>query len=434
MGPNAQRPLPATAGAGYSTGPTTHADWPAALATWCFTGLLTALGFSFGFHYLDRASFGVPAQSDILDAFAIFDGRWYRQIAVSGYSYDPDERSSVAFFPVYPLLARGVMRLTGLRPEIALLIVSNLSFLVALGLLTMYVRARFRDAPAELAECAVLAAALFPMGCFFRLAYSESTFLALTLLSMLAMARRWPLWRISLLVGLATAARPVGVALLAPLTIHIWRTSASLTGGVCSVTSANRAPARTTLVRLAAYLPLACWGLFAFMSYQRWSFGDALAFAKVQRNWGVMPNLPWAEKLPVLATLGPIRAVYDVASPAYWGASDPGGAPWFSLQLANPAYLLGAVVLMAIGVGRRWLSSEEAALSALLLLIPYVTRAYEMGCGSMGRFTTVAFPMYLVLAQLLALLPASARCLLIVVPGFLMAAYAALFAAGRLIF
>lgn len=186
-------------------------DGLTALAVCYFTGLLAAAAFSFGFYYLDRASYGVSTGSDILDAVAIFDGRWYRQIAVDGYSYDPGRRSNVAFFPMYPVLGRGLILITGMRAEAALLVVSNLSLLAALWLLACYVRTRFPDAGAHVVDCTLLAAAVFPTGCFLRLAYSESTFLLLAIFAMLAMARSWPPWRAALIVGLATAARPVGV-------------------------------------------------------------------------------------------------------------------------------------------------------------------------------------------------------------------------------
>ena len=35
------------------------------------------------------------------------DGGWYLRIAESGYFYTPGRQSSVAFFPVFPMLLRG---------------------------------------------------------------------------------------------------------------------------------------------------------------------------------------------------------------------------------------------------------------------------------------------------------------------------------------
>jgi Gpi18-like mannosyltransferase len=199
--------------------------WLAALTYWYLTGPLSALGFSLGFSLVVPGT--VADKDDWLDAFTWMDGRWYNQIAIGGYEYNADKNTNIAFSPVYPLLGRAVMRVTGLRSEVALLIVSNLSLLAGLVILGIYVRERYPGAPTDLACYAVLAAALFPTGCFFRLAYSESTFLLQAVLAMYSMLRRWPLWGIGLLVGLATAARPVGVVLLVPFAIHIVRRSLS---------------------------------------------------------------------------------------------------------------------------------------------------------------------------------------------------------------
>jgi hypothetical protein len=80
-------------------------------------------------------------------------------------------------------------------------------------------------------------------------------------------------------------------------------------------------------------------------------------------------------------------------------------AVWFSTRHLATAHgepagrrtFLQALLLVALGLRKRWLSSGEASFSVLALLIPYLTRGYEMGVGSMGRFVSVAFPTYLVL-------------------------------------
>jgi hypothetical protein len=540
--------------------------WLGAATYWYLTGLLVALGFSFGFYFVRPAGGAVPEARDWADAFNWMDGRWYKQIAAEGYEYDPGKATNIAFFPVYPIFGRAVVSVTGWRAEAALLIVSNLLLLAALAMLAFYVRDRYPDGRADLAGYALLAAALFPTGCFFRLTYSESTFLLLAVLAMYAMLRRWPLCAVALIIGLATATRPVGVALLAPLAIHILRRSAHepeapvltlryfltrflVKNTVSSAPSAvfrcfsgrsmqrnlgkqavssakkaqhQKAPARpidsaasheaparqlaeagasaaaphkpgeahlpspsgrgkvsatarrprgsphlrfgSVCARLALYLPLACWGLAVFMAYQHHVFGEPLAFIKIQKHWGT--PAPWGEKAIALATLVPVRSVYDDRSPAYWANHDPHGIPWFSLQFANPIFFVGAVALVALGAWRRdtsppalghvdnegggvgytiprsrradvsprWLSPEETALSALLLMIPYVTRAYEMNMGSMARFVAVVFPIYLVLGQLLIRLPGPARVAILSLSGFSLGIYAALYAARYDIF
>ncbi|HVA47289.1 MAG TPA: hypothetical protein VNH11_13050 [Pirellulales bacterium] len=405
------------------------------MTCWYLTGLLAALGFSFGF-YLVKPAGGVANQDrEFLDAFTSQDGEWYKQIATEGYRYDPNTRSNVAFFPVFPLLGRAVMEVTGLPPEAALLAVSNLSLLAALAMLGLYTRARYPDAPGDLAACVVLAAALFPTGCFFRLAYSESTFLLLLLVAMYAMLRRWPLWSIALLVGLTTGARAVGVALLPPFAIHIFRrASAARHGGS---PAAHRSIARFLRDRVApslVYLPLACWGLLAFSACQSYAFGDPFAVFKAHGNWRILPVISWQEKALALLTLEPIASVYENPSPAFWASQDSQSIPWFSLQFANPLFFLAGVALVATGAWRRWLSFEEASLAALMLLIPYTTRAYEMGMGSMGRFVAAVFPAHVVLGQALARLPASLGAALLAISAFFLATYAALYGAGYFIF
>jgi hypothetical protein len=451
--------------------------WLTALTYWYLTGLIAALGFSLGFSLLRPGAGTVADKRDWLDAFTWMDGRWYKQIAATGYEYDPDKNANVAFFPVYPLVGRAVIRLTGMRAEAALLIVSNLSLLGALAMLAFYVRDRYPDLPSDLADYTVLAAALFPTGCFFRLTYSESTFLLLAILAMYSMLRRWPLWAIVLIVGLVTAARPVGVALLAPFAIHIVRRSSSVSfRGRLRESAVEGSGSNLPLplgegrgeglcVRLgpalrclALYMPLACWGLAAFIVYQYFAFDEPLAFARVQKNWG-RPAVDWHEKFVPLVTLQPVWSVYDSRSTSFWAQRDEHGIPWFSLQLSNPILYVAAAVAVALGAclsvregagdglaqrssptlweklgtnGR--LSLEEVSLSALLLVIPYVTRAYEMGMGSMGRFVAVVFPVHLVLGQLLVRLPSGLRAALLALAAFLLSSYTGLYAAKYLIF
>lgn len=410
--------------------------WLGTATYWYFTGLLVAMGFSLGLYLLRPDPEINLDRSDWLNVFTWMDGKWYKQIAVEGYHYDAARRSNVAFFPVYPLLARVLMAPSGLRPEVALLIVSNLSLLAALALLGVYVRERHPTAPAELSDYVVLSAALLPTGCFLRLAYSESTCLLLMLLAMRAMLRRWPLWLIAVTVGLATAACPVGVALLAPFAIHICSRDAHGTQAAPRFRDlAPRLFAIRNVRRLAIYLPLAAWGLISFLAYEAYAFGDPFATFKAHQIWRVRPLVPWPEKLAALATLEPIRSIYsESGSTLYWANWQPHTLPWFSLQFANPIFFVSAVMLTALGAWRRWLNLEETSLAALMLLIPYLGRGYEMGMNSMGRFVSVVAPLYLVLGQLLVRAPDPLRIMLFSLSAFLLAMYTALYAATYAIF
>ncbi len=64
--------------------------------------------------------------------FAGWDSSWYQKIATTGYEYADDlKQHSIAFFPLYPLVTRGVMSL-GIPFATAATIVNNLAFLGAL--------------------------------------------------------------------------------------------------------------------------------------------------------------------------------------------------------------------------------------------------------------------------------------------------------------
>jgi hypothetical protein len=254
---------------------------------------------------------------------------------------------------------------------------------------------------------------LWPTGCFFRLAYSESLFLFLAILSMYAMQRRWPLLSIAIIVGAATASRPVGVALLCPLTLYIWSRQATL---------------KVRLIRLAWAAPIAVWGLGAFMLFQWAVFNDPLAFVQTHVNWRMRPPVPFFDKLTGLITLEPIWSVFTPSSPAYWRHLDPHGHPLFSLQAANPIFYGLAVVLVILGGWKRWLTRCELAWAIPLLLIPYLTNSYDMCMSGMGRFTGVVLPLYIVLGHLLSRLPVALASTLLTLAGLLLAIYAGLFA------
>ncbi|MGH8160772.1 MAG: hypothetical protein ACRESR_01210 [Gammaproteobacteria bacterium] len=461
--------------------------WLAAVTYWYLSALMMGLAFSFGFCLVRPGSPNNAQKRSWLGALNWEDGGWYSQIAADGYKYRPGVRSNVAFFPAYPLLGRALTAAAGVRAEAALLLVSNLSLLAALAMIAFYVRDRYRDGRGDLADYALLATAFFPTGCFFRLAYSESTFLLVAVLAMYAMLRRWPLCAIALVVGSATATRAVGVALLAPFAIHIWRRTLAAHQPDASARKPAAQPHREapasdeaagagarpggprpwrwfpgrrfglTCARLVLYLPLACWGLGLFVVYQHRAFGDPIAFVKAQKKWGALSE--GREKAVALATLKPIWSVYDPQSRAHWTERDQHCIPWLSLHFANPVLFVSAAALVSLGACRRlprrpggdvtialsvgeqgeercsrWLSPEETSLSVLLLLIPYVTRAYEMNMGSMGRFTAVVFPMYLVLGRLLVAVPAPLRAALLALSGVFLWICTALYAARYAIY
>jgi hypothetical protein len=247
------------------------------------------------------------------------------------------------------------------------------------------------------------------------MAYTESLFLFLTLSAFLGMLRRWPLLLIAIMVGLATATRPVGLALLVPFALHLWVRS------------------RTSLEVVASslvYLPLACWGLGAFSLYQYQRFGDFLAFSRTQEHWRMRPATPPLDKLIDLATLEPVWSVFVASSPCSLVRYPAGYPVLLGPELMNRCFFLLIVALVLLGIARRWINASEASLAAGLLLIPYLTRAQEMCMASSGRFAVVVFPAFLVAGHLLARLPLWSALSVFLASAALLGVYSSLFVAG----
>lgn len=351
------------------------------------------------------------ARGGLAANMAAWDGQWYAGIASHGYFYDPRRESSVAFFPAFPLLARIVATVARVPVEVALLIVSSVAWLAALVAAGAYLRGRGLDslvAPTTLVMC------WFPTTFYFRMAYSESLFLALTIVTLHGIQRQWPAWRLALIVGLATATRPVGLALLAPLAYDLWR---------------RIGEHRQKWWSVAPTLLLACWGLLCFIAFQAYAFGEPLAFVKTQHWWSATIHRHYAvERLTRLLSLESVRAVYDPATSFYWGLRAPGDCAAFNLMFANPIYFLLTAATIGFGRMKRWITFDETLLGALLLMIPYVLQADRNGLASQARFASVVFPAYIVWGRILACLNGFVGASLGTCSGVLMAIYAILFA------
>src|SRR6266851_4298225 len=131
----------------------------------------------------------------------------YIQIALHGYV----KLQQMAFFPLYPLLERGLMTFTG-DAFTAGLIVSNVAELV---MFTVLYRLIEYDFGVERAFHTILYFAIFPTAFFFSLGYTESTFLCFSTLTFYQIQRgRW--WPAALFGFLASLTRADGVFLVIP--------------------------------------------------------------------------------------------------------------------------------------------------------------------------------------------------------------------------
>jgi hypothetical protein len=347
-------------------------------------------------------------------------------------------------------------------------------FLLATYLLLLaYVRQRFPAAPKRLPIYVLLALGLLPPTFFMRMAYSESMFLFLTVLAMYGMLRKWPWWGVALIVGLATATRLTGVALLLPLIGYVWngighggdddlsppgsgsiptrsaskgpvlarnvgiRPLQALRVGVrpllalrVSIRSLSTNAARRCPLRVAGAIVIGLSGLMAYMVYQGFAFGEPLAFAKSQDFWRHRVPDGLGDKVLGLASFGPLWLAYVPGSPGYARLLADPAPRLLSLQFANPVFFVVAAGLVIAGAWKGWLSRSEIALAAGLILIPYAAKGFEMCMASQARFVAAAFPIYIVLGHILSRLPRQWALSVLIVLGTYLALYAAMLAAG----
>ena len=140
-----------------------------------------------------------------------FDARWYLLLAQHGYPTVPlHAKSTLGFFPLYPLVLRGVGWLFMLPVPVAALVTSLIGGLVSAVLVQRLATAWWGE---RAARRVTVVFCLFPGAIVFSMAYSECLTIPLALGCLLALrSRRWTL--AGLTAGLATAVEPVAVVLI----------------------------------------------------------------------------------------------------------------------------------------------------------------------------------------------------------------------------
>ena len=150
------------------------------------------------------------------------DAGWYQTIAAHGYGGLP--RSAIRFFPLLPLLDRGLSDITSLTVGIASLVITNAaSLLLGIGIYVL-VRSEFHDT--VVARRAVWLIMLAPPAFVFVMGYSEAL-LVLLAVAFFVNIRRGNWWWAGLFGYLAGTARPIGCLLAVPAVIEVirsWRT------------------------------------------------------------------------------------------------------------------------------------------------------------------------------------------------------------------
>ncbi len=311
----------------------------------------------------------------LLAPLARWDSVWYLRIADSGYGDSP---ARAAFFPLYPLLVRGVGTLFGGSNGallVAAYLVSLAAFMAALVLLH---RLAELELGRRLARPTLLLLAFFPAALYFGAPYSESLFLLLAVgVFYAARTGHWA-WA-GACAGLASATRSAGLLLLIPLALIWWSSRPRRRGA-------------------AAWLLLAPLGIAAYAAWLGLVEGDALRFLDVQEAWSRELTVPLAGAWDgFVAALDGVRQLASGSrSPVYFdvAAGDP-----FRIAAINVMLFVTLVfaVVACVGVLRR-LPRPYGVWVAASLVLPLSFPVTPQPLMSLPRFVSVLFPVFMWLA------------------------------------
>jgi hypothetical protein len=293
-----------------------------------------------------------------------WDAGWYEAIARVGYGALGHQ--SLRFFPLFPLVGRALAQLPGVSAGAALVVVANVSALVATALLRVLVRRETGDA--RLADRATWLLSLAPPAFVLVMGYAEAPLLVCSIGSFLAVRRAWPgapapRWWAAALLGLAAGlTRPLGVLLALGLAVEAVRRWPRAGTG------------ERAMAVVATLSPVAGAGAFACWSWA--AFGDALLPLRVQTSAGHHGGL--SDPFRVLAD--------DVRGAFHHHLGTALHVPWVAL----------AVVLVVV-CWRRLPASYGAFATGVLLAALSGTNL-----DSFERYALSAFPLVIAAATLTA--------------------------------
>jgi hypothetical protein len=315
--------------------------------------------------------------NEFLDLPARWDTGWYLGIASTGYSYVADEQNqsqqNIAFFPAYPMSIRLLSVFTGRHTLWAGVAVSLLAFYLALTYFLRLARDLLQDE--EKSAAALMLLASYPFAIYFSAAYTEALFL-LTLLGAVYHLHKDQLVRAAAWGFVCGLTRPNGALLSIVLALM----------AVKPMWDAVRwrliLPPPTgwdTMVRrvLAAGAP--GFGMLAYSAFIWRLTGNPFM-------WTIQ-NVAWGRTYRSLDALVSDRVGFIL---------DHGLYAYVSTQSIDLLYSLAVALALAAvwPIYRRW--GLPLAIFIPLTILPPMSAG---GLLSMGRVTSILFPVFLWMAD-----------------------------------
>ena len=296
-------------------------------------------------------------QKPLLWVHANFDGEHYVGIAKFGYRL-----AEQAFFPLYPNLIKKLSPLFNSNSVLVGIVISNISFPIALIFLYKLIKLDYSNKVALLTLMFLL---IFPTSFYFGAVYTESLFLALTVVSFYA-ARKGR-WGIAGVFGmLAASTRFIGIflfpALLAERLIQRKTSKKTNLGSLLSI----------------CLIPL---GLIYYMGFLKSTTGDPFLFARSLTHYGEFRSQKVILIYQVFWRYLKMLVTVDKSSEIY---------PIIIVEVITGIVFL---VTSVLSLARQRLS--YSLFNLLAFLTPTLTGSFV----SLPRYVLICFPSFLLIDQ-----------------------------------
>lgn len=280
-------------------------------------------------------------------SFGNFDGVHYLRIAKDGYAYGFTQ----AFFPLYPILIKVVSYLTLGNYLISALLVSNVSFLIALIIFYKLIKKVFDE---KIAFWSTTFLVFSPTSFYFGSVYTESTFFLFTIAAFYLVEKERYLLA-SVFGFFASTTRLIGVILAATL---------------------------MKKTKINAYaLTIVPLGLIFYMIYLKIGFNNPLYFLTAQSAFGQSRTTASVVFLPQVV----YRSIAQILTT-------------HGLVLFNSSLdlIFTIVALITLLISFKFVKKSWIFFSIVSVVLPTFTGSLI----SMPRYILIAFPIYITLAHI----------------------------------
>jgi hypothetical protein len=295
-----------------------------------------------------------------------WDSGWYLSIIRDGYSYNPEQQSNIAFFPMLPYLTRAMDWLLPAGEIVAGLVVVHLALFGALLYIYQLVRIDFPD---DTAWRTIFFLLIFPSAVFLSALYAESLLL-FGMAGALYHARRGQ-WILAGLFGAFTGlTKLIGLVLIVPIGLEMLRQRAL----------------RIDNPRVWLGGLLALSGGVAYLAFLHFRFGDYQVYFQNQEHWKRQSLDPEPFVQFVRFSTG-----RDLGHLPYPGDLLPLHTAYFLLDV-------GALLLFLAAGAYLWIRFHPSY-GALVLLGALVPGLSGLPL-SLARYMVILFPAFIIVGQI----------------------------------